>query len=101
MNENGGSTPLFPVDCVSHMYPVPGDPGAEIAVITVPAALTENEATGVVPKATPFKPVKPVPLIWTVVPPSVGPSEGFTLEIFTVTEATRLANKSKKKLVGM
>ena len=50
------------------------------------ALLTVNEAAGVAPNATAVAPVSAVPVIVTLVPPTVGPDAGLTL--VTVGAAT-------------
>ena len=68
---------------VTVMSTVPAPAGA-VAEIWL-ELFTENVAA-VPPKLTPVAPVKPVPLIVTVVPPVVGPDVGLTL----VTDGTYL-----------
>ena len=51
------------------------DPAGDVAVIWVPE-LTVNAVAAVVPNRTAVISVNPVPVIVTVVPPSVGPLAG-------------------------
>jgi hypothetical protein len=75
---------LVPPGVVTVMSTVPAAPGGAVAEIWV-ELFTENVAA-VPPKLTPVAPVKPVPLIVTVVEPVVGPDVGLTL----VTDGTYL-----------
>ena len=60
-------------------------PAGLSAVITV-SLTTVKFVAGFVPKSTAVAPVKPVPVIVTMVPPAAGPSFGLTAE--TVGAAT-------------
>jgi hypothetical protein len=75
---------LVPPGVVTVMSTVPAAPAGAVAEIWLDL-LTTNVAA-VPPKLTPVAPVKPVPLIVTVVPPVVGPDVGLTL----VTDGTYL-----------
>ena len=75
---------LVPPGVVTVTSTVPATPVGAVAVIWL-ELFTENVAA-VPPKLTPVAPVKPVPLIVTVVPPVVGPDVGLTL----VTDGTYL-----------
>ena len=75
---------LVPPGVVTVMSTVPAAPTGAVAEIWL-ELFTENVAA-VPPKLTPVAPVKPVPLIVTVVPPVVGPDVGLTL----VTDGTYL-----------
>jgi hypothetical protein len=75
---------LVPPGVVTVMSTVPAAPAGDVAEIWL-ELFTEN-AAAVPPKLTPVAPVKPVPLIVTVVPPVVGPDVGLTL----VTDGTYL-----------
>ena len=57
---------------------VPGEAEGEVAVMDV-ALFTVNESAGVLPKLTVVAPVKPEPVMFTVVPPLVDPVAGATL----------------------
>ncbi len=52
-------------------------PAGVVAVIAV-ALSTVNAAAGVPPKLIALAPVKPVPVIVTLVPPAAGPDDGLT-----------------------
>jgi hypothetical protein len=75
---------LVPPGVVTVMSMVPAAPAGAVAEIWL-ELFTKNVAA-VPPKLTPVAPVKPVPLIVTVVPPVVGPDVGLTL----VTDGTYL-----------
>jgi hypothetical protein len=75
---------LVPPGVTTLMSTVPAAPTGAVAEIWL-GLFTENVAA-VPPKLTPVAPVKPVPLIVTVVPPVVGPDAGLTL----VTDGTYL-----------
>jgi hypothetical protein len=75
---------LVPPAVVTVISTVPAAPGGAVAE-TWFELFTTNDAA-LPPKLTPVAPVKPVPLIVTVVPPVVGPDVGLTL----VTDGTYL-----------
>jgi hypothetical protein len=75
---------LVPPAVVTAISTVPAAPGGAVAE-TWFELFTTNDAA-LPPKLTPVAPVKPVPLIVTVVPPVVGPDVGLTL----VTDGTYL-----------
>ena len=66
---------LVPPVVVTVMSTVPAVPAGEVAVIWVSLS-TVKLCAGVLPKLTAVAPVKPVPVIVTVVPPVVGPAVG-------------------------
>ena len=68
---------LVPCDVVTVTFCVPV-PAGETAVICV-ALSTTNDAAAVAPKSTAVAPVKLVPVITTVVPPTAGPLFGLRL----------------------
>ena len=67
---------LVPLGVVTVTSTIPL-PGGEIALIEV-ALLTVNEDAAIDPKLTAVAPVKPVPVMVTLVPPAAGPVFGFT-----------------------
>ena len=75
---------LVPPTVVTFTSTVPL-PAGDVAVIDVPL-VTVNDAALVVPNQIAVAPVKPVPLIVTLVPPTVGPALGDTA--LTVGAAT-------------
>ena len=54
------------------------DPAGAVTLICVPAELTATLVAAVVPKSTAVAPLKPVPVIVTVVPATAGPCAGLT-----------------------
>lgn len=64
-----------------------------MALIDV-ALLTVNEGAGVVPKVTLVAPVKPVPVMFTAVPPAVGPDTGEMPVTVGITGTTPYVNLS-------
>jgi hypothetical protein len=75
---------LVPPGVVTAMSTVLAAPGGAVAEIWLELLITNDAALP--PKVTAVAPVKPVPLIVTVVPPVVGPDVGLTL----VTDGTYL-----------
>ena len=75
---------LVPPTVVTRTSTVPVPAGA-VAVIEV-ALFTVNEVADVAPKVTAVAPVRPVPVMVTVVPPVAGPAVGL-IEV-TVGAAT-------------
>ena len=75
------------------MFTVPAAAGL-VAVICVPAGLIAKLVARFVPKYTAVAPVKPVPVIVTVVPPATGPDAGLTPLIVggDVSELVELGN---------
>ena len=65
----------MPPGVVTVTSTVPATLGGEVAVIWV-AESTGELVAGVAPKSTAVAPVKPVPVMVTVVPPAVGPEPG-------------------------
>lgn len=63
---------------VIRMSTVPAGSAGTVAVTLVPFLLTLNEVAGTVPNTTEVAPAKPVPLIFTFLPPDPGPVDGFT-----------------------
>ncbi len=59
------------------MCTVPKDSDGDLAVICV-AELTVKEVATMLPNLTEVAPVKPVPVIVTIVPPAIGPELGET-----------------------
>lgn len=67
---------LLPAGVVTTTLAAPADPCAVVAVICV-ALLTVKLVAAVPPMLTAVAPVKFVPVIVTLVPPVVGPLDGF------------------------
>src|SRR5208337_422115 len=76
VNQSVGDVAEVPLGVVSVTFTVPAAPAGLVAVICVPAELTTTFVAGVVPKSTAVAPVKPAPVIVSVVPPAKGPSVG-------------------------
>ena len=76
MNRSAARVAEVPAAVVTVMSTVPL-PGGLVAVICV-AESTVNVVAAVPPKRTPVAPVKPVPVMVTVVPPVTGPLAGKT-----------------------
>ena len=66
---------LVPPAVVTRTSTVPALPTGETAVICV-ALFTVKDVAAVAPKLTAVAPLKPVPVITTVFPPTVGPEVG-------------------------
>ena len=56
---------------------VPAAPAGEVAVICV-AEFTVNVVAATLPNCTALAPVKLAPVMTTMLPPTVGPADGFT-----------------------
>jgi hypothetical protein len=72
-----------PPGVVTVIFTVPV-PAGLLAVIEV-ALFTIYEAAAVLPNFTPLAPVKPVPVIVTLVPPVIGPATGEMLVTAGIT----------------
>ena len=67
------------------------DPAGDVAVIEV-SLLKVKPAAFVAPNFTPVTPVKPVPVMVTLVPPATGPVVGLTLVTVGGTAAEAVVN---------
>ena len=74
---SGAPVALVPPAVVTVMSTVPALPAGEVAVICV-ALLTVKPVAAVAPNFTAVAPVKPVPVIVTLVPPAADPLVGLT-----------------------
>ena len=77
MKSSAATTGLAPAGVVTTMFFVPTEPAGETAVILV-ADTTVKLVAATPPKVTLVAPVKPVPVMVTVVPPAFGPEVGLT-----------------------
>ena len=75
MNLSAVDVALVPTGVVTVMSTGPADPGGEVAVICV-TLFTVKLMAAVPPNFTLVAPVKPVPVMTTLVAPAVGPLTG-------------------------
>ena len=71
-----GGAAAVPAGNTSRTSAGPAVFGGVTTVIVVPAGLTVKPVPGTPSKVTPVAPVRPVPVMVTVVPPEVGPLVG-------------------------